>query len=79
MKEEKLKSILHDCCNDIYIIYNGKNVGVTPEVHNYKKTYHAWYGEKIVDYTSLDELLKATLFDGKKLLEIAENTEIEVS
>jgi hypothetical protein len=79
MTEEKLESILDDCCNDIYFIYNGKNGGVTPEVHNYKRTYHAWYGEKIVDYTSLDELLEAALFDGKKLLELVGDIDIEVS
>ena len=52
---------------------------MTPEVHNYKRTYHAWYGEKIVDYTSLDELLEAALFDGKKLLELVGDIDIEVS
>lgn len=79
MTEEKLISLLNDSCNDIYFIYNGKNGGVTSEVHNYKRTYHAWYGEKIVDYTSLDEILESTLFGGKKLLELVGDIDIEVS
>lgn len=79
MKREKLRSILDDCCNDISFVYNGKNAGVTSEVHDYKKIYHAWYGERVLDYHSLDELLEDKIFDGNTLLEIAENVDMEVA
>jgi hypothetical protein len=50
MEIDDFVKIINDCCNDISFSYNGKSAGIIPEVNDYKKIYHVWYGDKSKDY-----------------------------
>ena len=79
MKSDDLMQILDDCCNDISFSYNGESSGVMPEVHNYKKIYHAWHGDKTRDYISVNEVMSDKFFSGKSLNELADMIDIDVT
>ena len=50
MKMNDFIIILNDCCNDITFSFDGEPAGIMPEVENYKKNYHVWFGDKTKDY-----------------------------
>ena len=70
---------LNDCCNDITFIYNGQNSGIMPEVADFKKTYHMWYGDKDQKYSSVDDLMSYPFFGGQTLRGIFSTVDIRVS
>lgn len=79
MSLNKLIDVLNDCCNDITFSFNGKQSGVMPEVVNYEKRYHVWYGEVNKDYQTVDELISDKFFDGKSIKEIFKELDINVA
>ncbi len=79
MKIDDFLAVLNDCCNDITFKYNGKNSGIMPEVADFKKTYHMWYGDRDKKYSSVDILMSDPFFDGRSLKEIYDDLEIWVS
>jgi hypothetical protein len=77
MKIADLKDIISQCVNDVLFSYNGKDSGITSEVHDYTPTFHMWYGEKIKDFHGVDELVNDKFFDGKSISDLV--TEIDFS
>lgn len=57
MKLNELKELLDDCCNDFSFVVDGKTSGIIPEVSNYKKTYHVWYGSQMADFHEAIDVL----------------------
>jgi len=64
MDVTELKIILETCTNDIVFDLNGKQCGITSSVDNYIPTYQCWYGEKVKEYSSVDELVRDSFFGG---------------
>lgn len=49
--------------------YKGKPCGIDPV----EGTFNMWYGEDDYNFSSMEELFKAKVFDGKNLKEIINN------
>lgn len=75
MNADELRNELVHEWNDVEFIYNGKQAGVTSEVHNYTPTFSMWYGNKEKEFSDIDEVMSDKFFDGKSLAEIAEIVE----
>lgn len=70
MNLNELRKIIADDYNDIEFLYNEKPCGISSEVFNYIPTFQMWYGNKIKEYKSVDDLILDNFFDGKSLLRI---------
>ncbi len=79
MKMNDFMVILNDCCNDVTFSFDGKPAGIMPEVENYKKNYHVWFGDKTKDYPSAETLMNDKFFNGRALKEIFSKLDIAVS
>lgn len=79
MKLNELKELLDDCCNDFSFVVDGKTSGIIPEVSNYKKTYHVWYGSQIADFHELMDVLSFPFFGGKTLSSLCESLDFQIS
>lgn len=79
MKISDFIILLDECCNDVTFSFGGKSSGIMPEVENYKKNYHVWYGDKTKDYPSVETLMNDKFFDGQTLKEIFSKLDITAS
>lgn len=79
MKFDAFISLINDCCNDIAFSFQGKSAGIIPEVENYAKIFHMWYGEKEKDYSNMEDLITDKFFDGQSIKDIYNKISIEVS
>ena len=79
MSIEKLKNLILSCVNDVYFVFNGKKCGVSSQVDDYVPTYECWYGDKIKEYSNVDDLLNDLFFDGRSITDIIQDLEISIS
>lgn len=79
MKINDFITLLDECCNDVTFSFDGKSSGIMPEVKNYQKTYHVWFGDNTKDYPSTENLMNDNFFDGRTLKEIFNKLDIVVS
>ena len=79
MKLDELRDLLDDCCNDFSFVIDGKPSGIIPEVVNYKRTYHVWYGSQTKDFHELSDVLNADIFGGRSLSTLCENLDFQIS
>lgn len=79
MTYRELYNVIDDCCNDITFSYNGQKCGIEPEVKDYQKTFHTWYGNNYKDYMSADDALTDPFFSGKSIKDIYDTLDIWIS
>lgn len=67
-----IRDRISEICCAVTWDYNDKPCGVDPYYTDKDKKYHfdTWYGEKMVDFSSVDEVMNAPFFDGKTIAEI---------
>ena len=75
MTVQKLKNIISDCCNDVLFTYNGKQSGVTSEVHDSIPTFQIWYGSETKEYDNVDDVIYDKFFDGKSIKDLLDSIE----
>ncbi len=78
MKQNELKQIISECCNDITFEYNGKAAGITSTVENYIPTFQVWYGNEIKEYKTVEDVMSDPFYDGKSLNDISSYVEYEI-
>lgn len=66
----ELTNIIENCVNDIVFQYNGKQCGVTSEVHNYVPTFQVWYGENTKEYSHVEDVITDKFYNDKSLAEL---------
>ena len=79
MSIEQLKDLILSCVNDVYFIFNGRECGVSSQVNNYVPVYECWYGDKIKEYSNVDDLLGDLFFDGRSIVDIIQDLEVSIS
>ena len=79
MNLNELSTLLDDCCNDFSFVVDNKPSGIIPEVVDYKRTYHAWYGSDTKDFHNLTDVLKTPFFGGKSLDSLCESLSFQIS
>ena len=79
MNLNKLRALLDDCCNDFSFVVDGKRSGIIPEVADYKRTSHVWYGSTVKDFYELQDVLSSPFFGGKSLSSICEKLDFQIS
>ena len=79
MSPNELHALLDDCCSDFSFVVDGKLSGIIPEVANYKRTYHVWYGSTIKDFHDSADVLNAPFFNGKSLASMCEALDFQIS
>lgn len=79
MKRNELKDLLYDCCHDLSFTVDGKPAGVMPEVTNYKKIYHMWFGTATKDLYDLTDVLSVPFFGGKSLDSLCDSLNFQCS
>lgn len=73
MTVNEIRNYLGSLCSHIVFDYNGKSCGVDPlSVHHFEM----WYGDSMVQVSSIEEVMKMKLFGGKNLEEIGEEIEV---
>lgn len=76
MTIKRLKEGVRDNLDDLEFDYNGKHGWVTEDIHDYIVTFQAWWEEVCHEYSTVDELFEAKVFDGKSLIELNKIVEI---
>lgn len=74
----KLRKTIAGCLDDIYFNYNGKKAGVTSEIHDFKPTFQAWYGNEIKYYDNVDDVMCDRFYDGKSLNDLTKIIQIYI-
>lgn len=77
MTVNDIKSIITDCCNDVIFTFNGMSSGITSEVKDSVPVFQSWHGEKIKEYSNVDDAMSDKFFSGKSLNELIELVQIE--
>lgn len=75
MNANELRYEIEGKVADVSFVYNGKNAGIFPEVHDSIPTYVVCFGDEEKVYSDIDEVMSDKFFDGKSLAEIAEIVE----
>lgn len=79
MKQNELMALLDDCCHDFAFLVDGKASGIMPEVRNYQKTYHAWCGTAVKDFSTTSDVMTTPFFNGKTLNDLCDSLNIQLS
>lgn len=79
MMRDELKRLLDDCCHDLSFTVDGKPAGVMPEVTDYKKTYHLWFGTATKDLYDPADVLSIPFFGGKSLNSLCDSLVFQCS
>jgi hypothetical protein len=78
VKIEDFINMVDECCNDVTFSFQGKSAGIVPEVNNYSKIFHVWYGDKTKDYLTVQDVMADQIFDGQSLRNIFDNIDVNV-
>lgn len=78
MKQEELKQIMNEYCNDIVFQYAGKSSGVTCEVNDYKPTFQAWHGDAVKLYSDAEDVMNDKFYSGKSINDLLDTVNIDV-
>jgi hypothetical protein len=75
MTLEQITTVISECCNDVYFVYNGKKSGVTSEVYNSRPLFQSWYGDATKEYISVETLINDKFFSGKSIADLVGEVE----
>jgi hypothetical protein len=78
VKIEDFINMIDECCNDVTFSFHGKTAGIIPEVRNYIKTFHVWYGDETRDYSTVQDIMTDRIFDGHSLQDIFHEINIDI-
>lgn len=67
MSRTELKNIISECINDMIFTYNGKPSGVTATVKDYVPNFQAWHGDKVKEYSTIDQVMEDKFYSGKSI------------
>lgn len=73
--KQKLRTIIAECCNDVIFTYNGKQSGVTSEVHNSIPTFQVWHGSETKEYDNVDDVMNDKFYGGKSINDLLDDVE----
>jgi hypothetical protein len=76
VNRNELIEVISECCNDVLFVYNGKQSGVTSEVHNYVPEFQAWHGADVKTYSNIDDLMSDKFYSGKSINDLVGTIEI---
>lgn len=69
----KIKNRINEMCSHLTFEYNGVECGIDPLSID---EFDMWYGNKIFNAKSVEEVINYPLFDGKSLVDITDSIKI---
>lgn len=78
MTLDDLKQTVSSDYNDVSFIFRGKSAGIASEVYDYVPRFLVWYGDKTEEHDNIDDILTASIFDGKSMVDIVDSVNIQI-
>lgn len=67
MNRAELSNIISECINDVIFTYNGNPSGITATVKDYVPVFQAWHGDKVKEYSTIDQVMEDKFYSGKSI------------